>query len=58
MTGAHEEHDMLTILIIIVIVLAVGGIPTWGFHSYGWAPSSLGFIVIVILLILLLHGRL
>lgn len=47
------------ILLIIVILLLVGALPTWG-HSrkWGYAPSGgLGF-VLLILLILLLMGYL
>ena len=39
-------------------VLLVGGLPTWGYHSYGYGPSGLLGVVLLILLILLLTGRL
>lgn len=48
------------LLVILLIVLLVGGIPTapWGsWHSMGWGPSSLGVILLVVLLVLLLTGR-
>jgi hypothetical protein len=48
-----------TILIIVVILILVGALPTWP-HSRGWGyyPSGgLGF-VLIILIILLLLGRL
>lgn len=47
-----------TILLIILILLLVGAIPSWP-HSRGWGygPSGLLGVVVVILLILLLMGR-
>jgi hypothetical protein len=46
------------VLLIILILLVVGGLPTWGYHSYGYGPSGVGGLVLIILLILLLTGRL
>jgi hypothetical protein len=47
-----------TILIIVVILMLIGAIPTWP-HSRGWGyyPSGGLGIVPVILIILLLLGR-
>jgi hypothetical protein len=47
-----------TILIIIVILMLVGAIPTWP-HSreWGYYPSGGLGLVLVILIILLLLGR-
>jgi len=49
---------MSTILFIILILILIGGIPSLGFHNYGWAPSGGVGLVLLILLILLLFGRL
>jgi len=48
-----------TILLIILILILVGALPTWP-HSQGWGyfPSGIVGIVVVVLLILLLLGRL
>ena len=48
-----------TILIIVLILLLVGALPSWP-HSSGWGygPSGLLGTVLVILLILVLMGRL
>jgi hypothetical protein len=45
------------ILLIVVIVLLVGGLPTWG-HSrnWGYGPSGGLGLVLVILLVLVLLG--
>jgi hypothetical protein len=47
------------ILIIVLVLLLVGALPTWDHsHNWGFAPSGgLGLIVLV-LIILLLMGRL
>jgi len=47
-----------TILLIVLILLLVGVIPSWP-HSrnWGYAPSGIIGIVVVILLVLLLLGR-
>lgn len=48
-----------TILLIILILLLLGAIPTWP-HSSGWGygPSGILGIVLIIVIILLLMGRL
>jgi Protein of unknown function (DUF3309) len=48
-----------TILLIILILILVGALPTWP-HSQGWGyfPSGIVGIVVVVLLIMLLTGRL
>jgi hypothetical protein len=48
-----------TILIIVLILLLIGALPTWP-HSRGWGyyPSGGIGVVLVIILILLVLGRL
>lgn len=46
------------ILLIIVLVLLFGGLPNWGFHNYGYGPSGMLGVVLIVLVILLLMGRL
>lgn len=45
------------LLLIIVVILLFGGLPNWGYHSYGYGPSGLLGIVLIILFILILTGR-
>ncbi|MDZ5699203.1 DUF3309 family protein [Chelativorans sp. M5D2P16] len=47
-----------TILIIILILVLIGAIPTWP-HSRGWGygPSGIIGIILVVILILALMGR-
>ena len=49
---------MILILIIILLILALGGLPNWGYHDYGYGPSGLLGLVLVVLLVLFLFGRL
>lgn len=47
-----------TILLIVLLLLLVGAIPTWP-HSRGWgyAPSGTLGLVLVVVLVLLFMGR-
>jgi hypothetical protein len=48
-----------TILLVVVILMLVGAIPTWPHSkSWGYGPSGGLGLVLAILLILLLLGRL
>jgi hypothetical protein len=56
-----EENAMGlgTILLIILILMLVGAIPTWGHSkSWGYGPSGGLGLVVILVLILLLTGRL
>lgn len=47
-----------TILLIIVILLLIGAIPSWPYsRSWGYGPSGGLGLVLIILLVLLLMGR-
>jgi hypothetical protein len=47
-----------TILLIILILLLVGAIPSWPYsRGWGYGPSGLLGVVLIVLLILLLTGR-
>jgi len=48
-----------TILLIVLILILLGVLPTWPHsQSWGYGPSGLVGVVVIILLILLLTGRL
>jgi hypothetical protein len=49
---------MGTILLVILILILIGALPTWP-HSAGWGyyPSGGAGILVIILIILLLTGR-
>jgi Protein of unknown function (DUF3309). len=49
---------MYLALIVLLLVLAIGGLPNVGPVNYGYGPSGGLALVVVILLILLLLGKL
>jgi Protein of unknown function (DUF3309) len=49
---------MGTILLIILILLLVGALPTWPYSSgWGYYPSGGLGVILVIIIVLLLMGR-
>lgn len=49
---------MSTILIVILVLLLVGALPTWPHSkSWGFAPSGISGVLVLVLVILLLTGR-
>jgi len=47
-----------TILLIILIILLIGALPTWGYSSgWGYYPSGGLGLVLVIIIVLLAMGR-
>ena len=45
------------LLLIVLIVLLLGGLPNFGYHSYGYAPSGFLGVLVIVFLVLLLTGR-
>ena len=49
---------MSTILIVVLLVLLLGALPTWPYSSgWGYYPSGGLGLVLIILVVLLLAGR-
>jgi len=49
---------MSLILLVVLVVLLVGALPTWPYsRSWGYYPSGGMGLVVVVLLVLLLAGR-
>jgi hypothetical protein len=47
-----------TILLIILILILVGALPSWPHsRSWGYGPSGIAGVVVIILIVLLLTGR-
>lgn len=47
-----------TILLIVIILLLVGALPTWGYSGgWGYGPSGILGVILVVLIVLLLLGR-
>ena len=50
---------MYTILLILLILMLLGALPTWTYsRSWGYYPSGGLGLVVVVVLVLLLAGRL
>lgn len=50
---------MSTILLVILILILIGVLPTWGHsRSWGYAPSGVAGLLVVVVLVLLLTGGL
>ena len=48
-----------TILLIILILLLLGALPTWGYsRGWGYGPSDIIGIILIVVIILWLMGRL
>ena len=48
-----------TILVILLILLLIGALPRWGHSaSWGYGPSGLLGLVLIVVIILLLTGNL
>ena len=56
------ESNMSTlgiVLLVILILLLIGAIPSWGHsRSWGYGPSGILGVILIIVIILLLMGRL
>ncbi|AWM86224.1 DUF3309 family protein [Microvirga sp. 17 mud 1-3] len=47
-----------TIILIIVILLLIGAVPAWPYsRSWGYGPSGILGVILIIFIILLLMGR-
>jgi hypothetical protein len=53
-----KERVMGLILLIVLLLVVFGGLPNWGYHSYGYGPSGMGGLLLVVVLVLFLTGRL
>ena len=48
-----------TLLLIIVVLLLIGAIPSWPYsRSWGYAPSGVVGVVLIVVVVLLLAGHL
>jgi hypothetical protein len=49
---------MMTILLVILVLILIGALPTWPYSSgWGYYPSGGLGLVVVVLIVLLLTGR-
>ena len=46
------------VILVVLLLILVGALPTWGHsRSWGYTPSSIVGLLLVILIVLLLMGR-
>jgi hypothetical protein len=59
MSAKEDEMGLGTILLALLVLALVGVIPAWP-HSRGWGygPSGIVGVILVVLLVLVLMGRL
>jgi hypothetical protein len=58
LTDIMRAAMLSTILLVVLILLLVGAIPSWPHsRSWGYGPSGLLGVVLVVVLILALTGR-
>jgi len=54
-----REAEMSTLLIVVLVLLLLGVLPTWGYSSgWGYGPSGIVGVLVIILIVMLLTGRL
>lgn len=57
-TTRKKENIMGTILLIILILVLVGALPTWSHsRSWGYGPSGITGLIVLVLIIMLITGR-
>ncbi|TMA96132.1 MAG: DUF3309 family protein [Deltaproteobacteria bacterium] len=49
---------MTLILVIVLLLFLVGALPNWGYHKFGFAPSSIAGVALLFVVFLLLTGQL
>lgn len=48
-----------TILVIFLVLLIIGALPTWPYsQGFGYYPSGIGGVILLIVVVMLLTGRL
>jgi len=48
---------MSPLLIVILLLIVFGGLPNWGYHQYGYGPSGIGGLILLVVVIMMLTGR-
>lgn len=50
---------LMTILIVVLILALLGGLPSWGYSAgWGYGPSGIIGVILLIVVVLALTGRL
>ncbi|MBV9081725.1 MAG: DUF3309 domain-containing protein [Acidobacteriaceae bacterium] len=49
---------MSTILVVVLILLLIGALPTWGYSSgWGYGPGGIVGLLLIVVIVLALTGR-
>lgn len=57
-TNHKKENTMGTVLLIVLILVLIGAVPAWPHsRSWGYGPSGVVGLIVVVLIIMLLMGR-
>jgi hypothetical protein len=49
---------LVTILLIILVLILLGALPAWPYsRNWGYGPSGIALVVVIILAVLLVTGR-
>ena len=47
-----------TILLIVLVLILIGALPSWPYSSgWGYGPSGIAGVVVLVLIVLLIMGR-
>jgi len=49
---------MSLLLLIVLLLIVFGGLPNFGLHQYGYGPSGIGGVLLIVVVVMLLTGRL
>jgi hypothetical protein len=53
------EHMLSTLLIVILVLILIGALPTWPYSAgWGYFPSGTLGLILIIIIVLALTGRL
>jgi len=56
--STHEAIMLSTLLLVVLVLLLVGAIPSWPYsRGWGYGPSGILGVVLIVVLVLALSGR-
>ena len=48
---------MSILLLIVILLIVLGGLPQVSGHNFGYGPSGIGGIILIVLLLMIRTGR-